>query len=44
MSVHDVDVQPIGVGHRIGFISEMGEVGGQDARGDHRFGGARSRH
>ena len=38
VAVHDVDVQPVGVRHRLGLVAEPGEVGGEDARRDHRLG------
>ena len=38
MAVHDVDVDPVGAGlvDRADFLAELGEVGGQDRRGDER--------
>ena len=38
--VHDVDVQPVGVRDRVGLVGQVGEVGRQDARRDHRLGPA----
>ena len=40
MAVHDVDVDPVGAGlvDRAHFLAELGEVGGQDRRGDERGG------
>jgi hypothetical protein len=39
MSVHHVDVDPVGAGglDRAHLLAELGEVGGQDRRGDDKL-------
>ena len=36
MAVHDVDMDPVGAGgiDRADFLAELGEIGGEDRRGD----------
>ena len=36
MAVHDVDMDPVGAGgvNRPDFLAELGEIGGEDRRGD----------
>ena len=42
MAVHDIDMDPVGAGGVDGpdFLAELGEIGGEDRRGDDE----RSRH
>ena len=37
--VHDVEVQPVGIGDPLGFLRQPGEVRRQQARSDHGFAG-----
>jgi hypothetical protein len=36
MTVHDIDMDPVGAGgiDRAHFLAELGEIGGEDRRGD----------